>query len=92
MAMMEQATSGQIGQPAACMIESKRGSSAGLLLSGALRAPVGAANYRGRGRCKTKRRGRRTTLTKVVDNFVENNPSTPPQAAPILPLDRTMTK
>jgi hypothetical protein len=90
--MMEQATSGQIGQPAACMIESKRGSSAGLLLSGALRAPVCAADYRGLAPCKTKRRRRRTTLTKVVDNFVEKDPSPPPQAAPILPRDKTMTK
>src|SRR4051812_24850985 len=40
-ARMEQATRGQIGQPAACMIENKRGSSAPFVLTkGAIAAPL----------------------------------------------------
>jgi hypothetical protein len=82
-ARMEHATRGQMGQPAACMMENKGTFSAQRIAS--------AADYRVLGGCRINPTGCRTTPTEVVDNFVQKPTLPPREPAPILKRDRTMT-
>ena len=89
-AAIEQISSGQIGHPAACIIESNRALSCGCPGSDAspLRADYGVA--KGRDRCSTPAiaaavrttfPGLRQPSTRAVENFVDNLRRTRPKTS-----------
>jgi hypothetical protein len=90
-AAIEQISSGQIGHPAACIIESNRALSCGCpgTAVSSLRADYGVAsglasttNLWHAGSNSHDRRKSKQSSTRTVDNFVDNLPPAPPQPRP----------